>query len=77
MDASDVAELGVLQTISPNRDIKVYLGAPGSRASAGSGYVPIDELKSISQTMRKAFPSFGGVMCMSTHIVYSCYLHTF
>ncbi|KAH7102314.1 glycoside hydrolase [Auriculariales sp. MPI-PUGE-AT-0066] len=40
----------------------VFLGAPGSKDSAGSGYVPIDELKSIATTVRNAFPSFGGVM---------------
>ncbi|EJD42180.1 glycoside hydrolase [Auricularia subglabra TFB-10046 SS5] len=50
------------KTISPNKDIKVYLGAPGSQGSAGSGYVDIDTLKTIAATTRKAFPTFGGVM---------------
>ncbi|KZV81345.1 glycoside hydrolase family 18 protein [Exidia glandulosa HHB12029] len=50
------------KTLSPNKDIKVYVGAPGSPGSAGSGYVDIDTLKTIAKTMRNAFPSFGGVM---------------
>lgn len=50
------------KTLSPNKDIKVYVGAPGSPGSAGSGFVDIGTLESIAATMRNAFPSFGGVM---------------
>ncbi|KAF8649744.1 hypothetical protein AX16_005514 [Volvariella volvacea WC 439] len=50
------------RTISPNRNVKVYIGAPASPSAAGSGYVPISNLSSIAVQMRNSFPSFGGVM---------------
>jgi len=40
----------------------VYIGAPASSSAAGSGYVDIATLSNIAVTMRKSFPSFGGVM---------------
>ena len=49
------------RNISPNRNVKVYIGAPAD-ATAGGGYVPLATLKNIAQTTRKSFPSFGGVM---------------
>ncbi|KAF8320069.1 glycoside hydrolase [Clavulina sp. PMI_390] len=48
--------------ISPNPDIKVYLGVPASSSAAGSGYVAASTVNSISATLQKSFPSFGGVM---------------
>lgn len=48
--------------ISPNKNIKVYLGVPASTTAAGSGYVPPSTLAPIIQTLRSSFPSFGGVM---------------
>ncbi|ORX86719.1 glycoside hydrolase [Basidiobolus meristosporus CBS 931.73] len=48
--------------ISPNPDVKVYIGAPAAPKAAGSGYVPINELKTIAQETRSKFTSFGGVM---------------
>ncbi|PPQ66111.1 hypothetical protein CVT26_010912 [Gymnopilus dilepis] len=50
------------RTTSPNKNVKVYIGAPASSSAAGSGYVPIGTLSSIAVQMRKSFPSFGGVM---------------
>ncbi|KAI8336186.1 glycoside hydrolase superfamily [Chlamydoabsidia padenii] len=50
------------RNISPNKDIKVYIGAPASPSAAGGGYVPLDTLSNIALSTRKAFPSFGGVM---------------
>ncbi|KAF8213430.1 glycoside hydrolase family 18 protein [Mycena galopus ATCC 62051] len=50
------------RTISPNPNVKVYIGAPGSSTAAGSGYVDISTLSTIAVAMRKSFPSFGGVM---------------
>ncbi|ORX46512.1 glycoside hydrolase family 18 protein, partial [Hesseltinella vesiculosa] len=47
---------------SPNKDIKVYIGAPASSSAAGGGYVPLSTLSNIAVSTRKAFPSFGGVM---------------
>ncbi|KAK9687388.1 Chitinase 2, partial [Basidiobolus ranarum] len=48
--------------VSPNPNVKVYIGAPAAEKAAGSGYVPIDELKTIAQETRSKFSSFGGVM---------------
>jgi chitinase len=50
------------RTVSPNKNVKVYIGAPGSAQAAGGGYVPISTLSSIATQMRKSYPSFGGVM---------------
>ncbi|CAO3592812.1 unnamed protein product [Absidia cylindrospora] len=50
------------KNISPNKNIKVYIGAPASPTAAGGGYVPLSTLSNIALTTRKSFPSFGGVM---------------
>ncbi|KAI9300800.1 glycoside hydrolase family 18 protein [Cunninghamella echinulata] len=50
------------KNVSPNKDIKIYIGAPASTSSAGSGYVPLDRLSEIAVTTQKSFPTFGGVM---------------
>lgn len=50
------------RTISPNKDVKVYIGAPASSSAAGGGYQAINTLNSIAVQMRNSFPSFGGVM---------------
>ncbi|KAF4215288.1 hypothetical protein CNMCM8980_010366 [Aspergillus fumigatiaffinis] len=49
------------KTVSLNKNVKVFLGVPGSSTAAGSGYVSVDTLaKIIAYT--KGFSSFGGVM---------------
>ncbi|KAL6304162.1 class III chitinase [Sparassis latifolia] len=50
------------RTISPNPNVKVYIGAPASSTAAGTGYQNISTLSSIAITTRNSFPSFGGVM---------------
>ncbi|KAF7306627.1 Glycoside hydrolase family 18 protein [Mycena indigotica] len=50
------------RNISPNKNVKVYLGAPASSGAAGSGYVDSATLSSIAVKMRKSFSAFGGVM---------------
>ena len=50
------------RNVSPNKDVKVYIGAPGATGAAGGGYVPIATLSSIAVKMRQSYPSFGGVM---------------
>ncbi|KAJ7666463.1 glycoside hydrolase family 18 protein [Mycena rosella] len=50
------------RTLSPNPNVKVYIGAPASTGAAGSGYVDIGTLSNIAVQMRQSFPSFGGVM---------------
>ena len=48
--------------VSPNKDVKIYIGAPGAKGGAGGGYVDIDTLSKIAVKMRQSFPSFGGIM---------------
>lgn len=50
------------RTISPNPNVKIYIGAPASASAAGGGYVPANTLANIVTTTRNSFPSFGGVM---------------
>ncbi|EIW64535.1 class III chitinase [Trametes versicolor FP-101664 SS1] len=50
------------RTISPNPNVKVYIGAPASTTAAGSGYQDPATLANILKTTRNRFPSFGGVM---------------
>ncbi|KAL0578028.1 Chitinase 2 [Marasmius crinis-equi] len=47
---------------SPNKNVKVYIGAPASNTAAGSGYVDPGTIAAIATTMRKSYPSFGGIM---------------
>ncbi|OBZ79038.1 Casein kinase II subunit alpha [Grifola frondosa] len=48
------------RTVSPNPNVKVYLGAPASSTAAGSGYQDISTMATIIQETRNNFPSFGG-----------------
>lgn len=48
--------------VSPNKDVKIYIGAPASSSAAGGGYVPLATLAKIVNDTRHSFPSFGGVM---------------
>ncbi|KAI9010921.1 glycoside hydrolase family 18 protein [Phycomyces nitens] len=48
--------------VSPNPDVKIYIGAPASQSAAGGGYVPLQTLEQIVLETRQSFPSFGGVM---------------
>ncbi|KAJ8653998.1 hypothetical protein O0I10_010334 [Lichtheimia ornata] len=45
---------------SPNKDVKVFLGIPGSSTAAGSGYAKIEDLKPIIKDLSK-YSSYGGV----------------
>ncbi|KAK9729099.1 Chitinase 2 [Basidiobolus ranarum] len=49
-------------TQSVNKDVKIYLGVPGSGPSAGSGYIPATQINQIIDDIRKKYSSFGGVM---------------
>ncbi|KAG0297442.1 Chitinase 1 [Linnemannia gamsii] len=50
------------KTISVNKDVKVYLGVPASRTAANAGYVGIERLQEIMDSVRCKYSSFGGVM---------------
>ncbi|KAI8339795.1 glycoside hydrolase superfamily [Choanephora cucurbitarum] len=47
---------------SPNRNVKVFLGLPGSKQAAGSGYVHYNKLRRVIQNTKERYSSFGGVM---------------
>ncbi|KAL0954740.1 hypothetical protein HGRIS_003692 [Hohenbuehelia grisea] len=50
------------KTVSPNKNVKVYIGAPAAPSAAGSGYVDVNTLANIAKTTRSQFSSFGGIM---------------
>ncbi|KAH8074808.1 glycoside hydrolase [Cristinia sonorae] len=50
------------KTKSPNKNVKVYIGAPGSPDAAGDGYVSSSTLANFAAQAQKQFSSFGGVM---------------
>ncbi|KIY63530.1 glycoside hydrolase family 18 protein [Cylindrobasidium torrendii FP15055 ss-10] len=47
---------------SPNKDVKIFIGAPASSTAAGSGYVDATTLSNIAVETRDNYTSFGGVM---------------
>lgn len=56
---------------SPNKDIKVYLGAPAAAKAAGEGYVDINTFIGVVRSAQKQYPSFGGVMLWDADEAYS------
>ncbi|KAI9490713.1 glycoside hydrolase superfamily, partial [Zychaea mexicana] len=55
---------------SPNKNVKVLLGIPGSPTAAGSGYQTIDQLVPILQKISQ-YSSFGGVSVWDASQSYS------
>ncbi|ORX70227.1 glycoside hydrolase, partial [Linderina pennispora] len=45
-----------------NKDVKIFIGAPGSPSAAGSGYVDASTLQTIYNDVRSKYPSLGGIM---------------
>ncbi|KIJ08759.1 chitinase [Paxillus involutus ATCC 200175] len=58
-------------TVSPNPNVKVYIGAPGSSAAASSGYVNASTMATIIQQTRSSYSSFGGVMLWDASAAYA------
>ncbi|KAJ2758672.1 Chitinase 2 [Coemansia sp. BCRC 34490] len=51
------------KTKSANKNVKIFIGAPGSQSAAGSGYVSASALASIVSSVRDKYSStLGGVM---------------
>ncbi|KAI5118098.1 hypothetical protein M0805_005205 [Coniferiporia weirii] len=50
------------RTQSPNPDVKIYIGAPGSATAAGQGYVNTTVLQQYALAAQKNYTTFGGVM---------------
>ncbi|KAJ1897696.1 Chitinase 2 [Kickxella alabastrina] len=49
-------------TVSANKDVRVYLGVPGSPLAASTGYMPLDRLEELVNATRANFNTFGGIM---------------
>ena len=58
------------RTVSANRNVKVFIGAPGNVGAAGSGYVSAAALGPII-SYSKQFSSFGGIMLWDMSQAYS------
>ncbi|KAG5341581.1 hypothetical protein C0989_009283 [Termitomyces sp. Mn162] len=47
---------------SPNKNIKIFVGAPAAESAANTGYVNAETLGKIAQETRSKYSSFGGIM---------------
>lgn len=47
---------------SPNKDVKIYIGAPASSTASNAGFVDVATLTKIAQETKEKYSSFGGVM---------------
>ena len=63
-------------SMSPNPNVKVYIGAAASAHAASEGYVDISTLTSIAQEAQTQYASFGGVMLWDLSEAYGA-LHDF
>ncbi|KIK15775.1 carbohydrate-binding module family 5 protein [Pisolithus microcarpus 441] len=59
------------KTVSPNPNVKVYIGAPASQSAAGSGYVDASTFAAIIQQTQSQYSSFGGVMLWDASQAYA------
>ncbi|KAJ1797218.1 Chitinase 2 [Coemansia sp. RSA 2399] len=50
------------KTSSINKDVKVFIGVPGSPSAASSGYVDGSTLSTIYNAVREKYSSLGGIM---------------
>ncbi|KAJ2093230.1 Chitinase 2 [Coemansia sp. RSA 1813] len=50
------------KTASVNKDVKIFIGAPGSPSAASSGYVDGSRLSTIYNAVRAKYTSLGGIM---------------
>jgi len=62
------------KTTSPNKDVKIFIGAPASSTAAGSGYVDAATLGNIATQMRSQYSSFGGIMLWDTSQAYGQFI---
>ncbi|ORX70229.1 glycoside hydrolase [Linderina pennispora] len=50
------------KTVSVNKNVKIYIGAPGGPSAASSGYVDAGTLQTIYSDVRSKYSSLGGIM---------------
>ncbi|KAJ7101676.1 glycoside hydrolase family 18 protein [Mycena epipterygia] len=60
------------KTVSPNPNVKVFIGCAPASTSAGGGYVDATTLGSIALQNRAQYSSFGGVMLWDASQAYVC-----
>lgn len=56
---------------SPNKDVKVFVGAPADTTAANSGYVAPDVLGKIATETMAKYDSFGGIMLWDASQAYA------
>ncbi|KAF8436485.1 glycoside hydrolase superfamily [Boletus edulis BED1] len=59
------------KTVSPNKNVKVYIGAPASSSAASNGYVSASTLAGIISRTKSQYSSFGGVMLWDASQAYA------
>ncbi|KAJ7832605.1 glycoside hydrolase family 18 protein, partial [Mycena leptocephala] len=60
------------KTVSPNRNVKIFIGAPASPTAANAGeYVDATTLGSIALATRAEYSSFGGIMLWDASQAYA------
>lgn len=74
-EAHDFCRDNWAKNTSPNKNVKVYIGAPASSTAAGSGYVDASTLGSIAVATRNQYSSFGGVMLWDASQAYGMFLN--
>ncbi|TDL18256.1 glycoside hydrolase [Rickenella mellea] len=62
---------GWAKTVSPNKNVKVFIGVPASSSAADSGYVDPATLATIIQQTKAQYSSFGGVMLWDASQAYA------
>lgn len=61
------------RTASPNPDVKIFIGAPGSATAAGQGFVDIAQLQQYAMDAQSAYDTFGGVMLWDASDAYGAF----
>ncbi|KAI3604594.1 glycoside hydrolase family 18 protein [Moniliophthora roreri] len=59
------------RTQAPNKNVKIYIGAPASQTAAGSGYVDANSLINLARQTKSQYSSFGGVMLWDASQAYA------
>ena len=58
------------KTQSPNKNVRIFIGAPGSAEAAGEGYVNATTLNHYATQAQEKWSSFGGVMMWDADTAY-------
>ena len=65
------------KTVSPNKNVKVYVGVPGAAYAAPSGgYMDPSQLQPVIDSTMSQYSSFGGVMIWDASVAYGMLFST-